>query len=179
MRRVLLIITVSFVNCVAGCGTSHTWLNPSAKDTPSREERREDALRRFEQHRDEAQFAGAMERWQSGDPNTCQAQLTSIVARNPKHLLARRALADLAMERGNVAQAESELRAILEIAPDDAPTQHSLGLLLESLNRTQEARVHLMRAAELVPDNTLYQLCVQNDDNSTPAAQVATSTENR
>lgn len=135
---------------------------PTGEDvTPLRAERREAALQRFDTHRDNAQYQAAIDRWKEGDPFTCEAQLRSLVNRNPKHLPSRRALADLALERGDAAAAEKELRELLAIAPNDAQTHHSLGLLLESQDRADEARQYLLRAAELAPDNELFQLCAQ------------------
>lgn len=157
-----------------GCATSpfrapSTELDPGAK----RAARHEEMLKQFEARRDAAQFLAAMDRWRDGDPFTCEAQLRSLVTRNPNHLEGRRALADLALERGDVAQAETELRSLLASAPDDAHTHHSLGLLLDMTGRSAEAKPHLARAAELSPDNTFFQLCAQ-EIASTPGTAVAT-----
>ena len=132
-----------------------------APNQPLRGQRRDEALQRFDRHRDNAQYQAAMERWRSNDPFTCEAQLRGIVRRNPEHLEARQALADLMLDRGDAAAAEQELRELLKVSPDNPQTHHSLGLLLQSLDRDPEAQPHLQRAAELAPDNTLYQLCVQ------------------
>ncbi|HTN77219.1 MAG TPA: tetratricopeptide repeat protein [Pirellulaceae bacterium] len=150
--------------CVCtGCATPAFLQKTGADVAPQRSDRREVAVRRFEAQRDTAQYHAAIERWSSGDPFTCEAQLRGLVARNPKSLEARRALADMALERGDSAGAEAELRELLELAPDDAQTHHSLGLLLESTDRAEESRKHLTQAAKLDPDNTLYQLCLQTD----------------
>ena len=145
----------------SGCATPKLW-KPSGDDAaPLRGKRREEALARFDVHRDNAQYQAAMDRWRANDPFTCEAQLRGIIARNPEHLEARQALADLTLDRGDVVAAEQELRDLLKIAPDNPQTHHSLGLLLQSLDREAEALPHLKRAAELSPDNTLYQLCIQ------------------
>jgi predicted Zn-dependent protease len=149
--------------CLAACGCAapKIW-KPSGPDVaPLRGQRRVEALQRFDAHRDSAQYQAAMDRWRSNDAFTCEAQLRGIVRRNPNHLEARQALADMMLDRGDTAAAEQELRELLKIAPDDPQTNHSLGLLLQSLDREQEAQPHLIRAAELAPDNTLYQLCAQ------------------
>jgi predicted Zn-dependent protease len=147
--------------CASGCAASKFW-KPSGSDiAPLRGQRREEALSRFDAHRDNAQYQAAMDRWRANDPFTCEAQLRGIVRRNPQHLEARQALADLMLDRGDAAAAERELRELLTVAPDNPQTHHSLGLLLQSLDRDEEAAPFLLRAAELAPDNTLYQLCVQ------------------
>jgi predicted Zn-dependent protease len=149
--------------CLSACGCAAPKLwKPGGPDVaPLRGQRRDEALLRFDAHRDAAQYQAAMDRWRANDAFTCEAQLRGIVRRNPKHLEARQALADMMLDRGDTAAAEQELRELLKIAPDDPQTNHSLGLLLQSLDRNDEAQPHLVRAAELAPDNTLYQLCAQ------------------
>jgi predicted Zn-dependent protease len=144
-----------------GCAAPKLWKPGGADVAPLRGQRRDEALQRFDAHRDSAQYQAAMDRWRANDAITCEAQLRGIVRRNPKHLEARQALADMMLDRGDTAAAEEELRELLKIAPDDPQTHHSLGLLLQSLDRNEEGQPHLVRAAELAPDNTLYQLCAQ------------------
>jgi Flp pilus assembly protein TadD len=157
-----------------GCSLPKPWQKATGSDVAQlRGARRDQALRQFEMHRDTAQYQAAMDRWKAGDTFTCEAELRSLVGRNPQHLEARRALADLALERGDAAKAEAELRELLKIAPDDAQTHHSLGLLLQSLQREPEAQEHLAKAAALAPDNMLYQLCAQTASSPAPAPVVA------
>ena len=81
--------------------------------------RREQAVRQFETQRETAEYHAAMERWTSGDPNTCEAQLRGLVARNPKHADARRILRE--NERlleglvGGIAEEDSAQRAAQEL----------------------------------------------------------------
>lgn len=158
----------------SGCSLPKPWQKSTGADVaPLRGTRREQALKQFEVHRDSAQYLAAMDRWKAGDTYTCEAELRSLVGRNPQHLEARQALADLALERGDAAKAEAELRELLKVAPNDAQTHHSLGLLLQSLQREPEAQEHLTKAATLAPDNMLYQLCAQPASSATPAPVVA------
>lgn len=160
-KRTLLVAAAMLCLGASGCATPKLW-KPSGNDAaPLRGQRRDEALARFDTHRDNAQYQAAMERWRANDRFTCEAQLRGIVARNPKHIEARQALADLMLDGGDTAAAEQELRDILKVAPEGPQTHHSLGLLLQSLDREAEALPYLQRAAELAPDNTLYQLCVQ------------------
>jgi Flp pilus assembly protein TadD len=147
---------------MAGCAMPKFQKAPQQIDpAEKRAAHRDEMLRHFEERRDSAQFLAAMDRWREGDPFTCEAQLRSLITRSPNHLEGRRALADLALERGDVAHAEAELRSLLGIAPEDAHTLHSLGLLLDMTGRREEARAHLSRAAELSPENTFFQLCAE------------------
>lgn len=172
MKYLFLLIATCLL-LASGCATPG-FLKKSGEDVgPVRGDRREQAMRQFEVHRDSAQYQAAMDRWKAGDPFTCEAQLQSLVERNPKHMQAHQALADLAMERGDTETAEQKLRELLKLAPEDAQTHHSLGMLLELKNQHEEGRQHLKRATELAPENTLYQLCVQPDASSLPVNATA------
>lgn len=160
-----LLWLVSLVGCAS--------LGRKDGTAPVRGDRREQAMKQFEVHRDTAQYKAALERWEAGDRLTCEAQLKGLVARNPQHLESRQALADLAMERGDMAAAEEQLRELLKLAPGNPQTHHSLGLLLESQQKTADAQQHLRRAAELDPGNTMYQLCLPSDSATSPVARVA------
>lgn len=156
---------------VAAVGCAGTGLKRQSGDVaPVREDRREEAMRKFETHRDNAQYQAALECWRMGDRLTCEAQLKSLLSRNPKYRDARQALADLAIEQGDAAGAESQLRELLKQSPNEPQTHHSLGLLLESQNRHEESLTHLRRAAELDPDSMLYQLCLPSTVSPGPSA---------
>ncbi len=172
------ILSCHWLLCLAvvasGCALPKPWQKSTGADVaPLRGTRRDQAMKQFEQHRDSAQYLAAMDRWKAGDTFTCEAELRALVGRNPKHLEARQALADLALERGDTTKAETELRELLKIAPEDAQTHHSLGLLLHSQQRDTEAQEHLAKAATLAPDNMLYQLCAQPEHSAAPAPVVA------
>lgn len=171
-----LCVLSSSVLLSLGCATPKFLAKPEPDIGAKRAARHEEMLLHFEERRDTAQYLAAMDRWRDGDPFMCEAQLRSLVSRNPKHLEARRALADLSLERGDVPTAERELRAILETFPEDAHTHHSLGLLLDMTGRTGEGRTHLARAAELSPDNSLFQLCVQENVSPSSANSTAIAT---
>jgi predicted Zn-dependent protease len=162
------------ISLFCGCSAPRFLKRPTGPDvSPARAERRAQATKQFEAHYDTALYEAAMDRWQSGDAAGCEAQLRGLLGRNPQHLAGRRALADLAMERGDTVAAEKELRDLLALASEDAQTHHSLGMLLESLGRFDEAQVELRRASELSPENGLYQLCLQNYP-AAPSAPVVT-----
>jgi len=167
--KTFTLVVISLLTSLTGCAG----VGNKGAAGPLRGERREQAMKQFEIHRDNAQYRAAIERWEAGDRFTCEAQLKGLVARNPKHMESRQALADLAMEHGDSVGAEEQLRELLKLAPDNPQTHHSLGLLLESQNKLDEARQHLKRAAELDPNSTLYQLCLQGEVVPPPAPAIA------
>ncbi|MEQ8789401.1 MAG: tetratricopeptide repeat protein [Pirellulaceae bacterium] len=143
----------------SGCASTQTKRkvdNPPVPLTP--EERREAAIKDFEQRRSTLQYDAALSRWNLGDIKGCESMLVSLLERNPHDRQSRRLLADVCLERTDLAAAESHLRILLEQDADDAQSHHSLGLLLEEAGRREESLRHLDRAAELAPDNELYAL---------------------
>ncbi len=143
---------------VAGCAN---WPAPrSAKPSvsQSREERRAEAVQAFEEQRDRAQLAAAVDRWSQGDIAGCESRLRSILARRPDDIEAHARLAELAWSCDNYAEAEAEYLAALRIDPQRADLEHALGMLLQTSGRHAEAAPHLARAAELEPQNELFRL---------------------
>ena len=67
--------------------------------------------------------------------------------------------------------AEQHLRLLIDRMSDDAQAHHSLGMLLETTGRADEAVHHLQRAAELEPGNALYAMShdtAQTDSHAPP-----------
>ncbi len=59
-------------------------------------------------------------------------------------------------------EAESEFRAILDIAPTDDYAHYALGRCLENLGRKDEARGHYKLASSLRPDSERYRLRIRD-----------------
>jgi Flp pilus assembly protein TadD len=150
-------VLLSLVVIIAGCaGWESRLIAPAV--TPKREERKSEAVRTFETHRDAAQVSAAIDRWRNGDVTGCEAMLESVVARVPDYADARLQLGQVLWSRGNAAAAEPHLRAVLESQPDRAEAHHALGLLLDGTGRADEARQHHARAADIEPANEVYRL---------------------
>lgn len=97
-------------------------------------------MQRIDNVRDEAQCAQALALWQDGRPAEGRHLLDEVLSRNPQQPLARRLLADLAVERGDFAQAEKLLLDLLNEQPNDQSARASLAWLYESQGREHEAR---------------------------------------
>jgi predicted Zn-dependent protease len=97
------------------------------------------AMQRIDNARDEAQCAQAITLWQEGRTVEGRNLLDQVLARNPGQPLARRLTADLALERGDVQQAEKTLIELLREYPDDQAVRASLAWLYESQGRDAEA----------------------------------------
>jgi Flp pilus assembly protein TadD len=83
--------------------------------------------------------------------------LTAIVNRRPDYAEARVLLAEVLWSHGDES-AEQHLRAVLETNAGRADAHHALGLVLDGTGRSEEARQHLSKAAELEPENEVYRV---------------------
>jgi predicted Zn-dependent protease len=98
------------------------------------------AIQRIDDVRDQAQCAQAMSLWQQDKPEEGRKLLEQVLARNPEQPLARRLLADLALERGDMEEAERLLLDLVRQHPDDQAARASLAWLYESQGREPEAQ---------------------------------------
>jgi Tfp pilus assembly protein PilF len=147
-------IALLFAASIAGCAS---WRQKFAEPgiSQNREERAAEVIREFEDRRDTAQLAAALERFEQGDIDRAETMLTSVVNRRPDLSEARLRLAEILGSRNDPA-AETHLRAVLENDSKSAEAHHALGLLLEATDRIAEARQHFLRATEIEPDNEIY-----------------------
>lgn len=142
-----------------GCAGWRSAANATTSTSP--QERQAAVVKDFEERRDAAQLAAALDRWQHGDASAARAMLTDLVERRPDHFEARLRLGELLWSEGDGPSAEHQLRAVLALKPDAAEVHHALGLVLWGTGRQAEGQHHLKRAAELAPDNLAYRLACQ------------------
>jgi predicted Zn-dependent protease len=77
-----------------------------------------------------------------GKPDEARALLSDLTARFPDYSEGLLERARFALKEDRAADAEAPLRRALAIAPNDHDVRYNLGLCLERLNRTDEAREH-------------------------------------
>jgi Tfp pilus assembly protein PilF len=123
--------------------------------TPPRQKRSSEAIHEFEDRRDAAQLAAALDRSRQGDTARAEAMLAALVNRRPDYIDARLRLAEILWSREDDS-AEQHLRAIIQSNPVHAEAHHTLGLLLSATARTSEAHQHLLKAVELEPQNEVF-----------------------
>ena len=150
--RWLLVAMAAII--LAGCAGVELPQPPIADVAPQRDERRDEAVRQFEQQRDDAQYQTALHRWEQGDAAGCETELARLLQRNPEHQRGQLLMADVLMSQGRVANAEAGLRTAVENDPN-WESLLALGLLLETSGRRPEAISHLRRAATLAPNNVV------------------------
>jgi predicted Zn-dependent protease len=143
--------------CLSGCAAWKEKLAPQPSVSEQRNERRSSSLHAFEHHRDQAQLAAALDRFQQGDLNGCHLRLEALVDRRPDLHEARLRLAEVCWALNDAVTAEQHFRAVLAAQPHLPEAQHGLGMLLVAHGRFDEAQPYLARAAELDPDNDAYQ----------------------
>ncbi len=152
--RTLAICTFLSVS-ILGCASPHK-TEPQAAVEPDL--RRAHMLEDFEENRTAAIYKSAITRWQRGDSVGCKDVLVRLLDHSPDHTEARRTLADLYVELGDMEAAERQMRILLDRDPDDAQAHHSLGLLMESVGKKPLAAEQFARAVELEPTNELFAL---------------------
>lgn len=160
MYRTFLLAAILAAGCL-GCATVPAIKPPIDDVALQREARGKQAIAQFEQKRDAAQLEAATERYQQGDLPGCRQLLAPLLERNPKLLAARLLSAHLYRDQEEPAAAERELRQALEEFPTAAAVHYELALLLDDRGRAADALTHFRRAAELEPENELYQLSLQ------------------
>jgi tetratricopeptide (TPR) repeat protein len=157
------------VPCAARCGA---WLAPlltlalgcatlKLPDPPQLtntqlQQRKQEAVRQFEQQRDQAEFQSAQASWDRGDAKTCEDSLRRLLTRNPKHRDGRLLLVEVELADKRTAEACKEIQHALEDHPQDAQVQYAMGLTLDACQRRGEALAYYERAAKAEPDNELY-----------------------
>jgi predicted Zn-dependent protease len=98
------------------------------------------AIDRIDEIRDQAQCTQATTLWQQGKPEEARKLLEQVVARNPTQAVARRLMADLALERDDIDEAERLLLELVGEHPDDEAARASLAWLYESQGRESDAQ---------------------------------------
>jgi Tfp pilus assembly protein PilF len=155
------------VSCLLGGCASWRQFADRSSPTEEREARAAEAIRQFESHRDTAQYQAALDRCRQSDFHKAETLLSGLVARRPDYWEARLRLAEILSSRGD-STAESHYAAVLAANPDHAEAHHGLGVFLDSMNRAAEAEQHLQTAAELDPENAVYQTTLDSRAVSSP-----------
>ncbi len=124
----------------------------------AKQQRAEQAVREFEQHRDFAEYQTALHHWESGDEKGCREQIGKLLQRNPDHCPARLLLAEVYLAQQCEAEALEQVQHVLATEPQNAEAHHLMALVLDAQGRFAEALEHYRRAAELEPTRDLYRL---------------------
>jgi tetratricopeptide (TPR) repeat protein len=143
---------------------------------PTLDERHSETVRNFESRRDNAQLQGALARFRSGNTAEAQDLIGVIVKRNPEHLAARIAMAELLLMQDNPEEALQHLEFVAKRAPNDVSTKHLLGVAHEALGQMDVALACYQQAAKLEPQNEIYQTsyqCALEAAGGRPAANLA------
>ena len=90
--------------------------------------------------------------------------LEKAKAREPDKASIREALGIAYFRIHRYAEAESEFRKVLELAPVDDYAHYALGRCLEKQGHDQEANGHYKLASSLRPDRTAYSSRIRNLD---------------
>lgn len=110
-----------------------------------------------------AAFTRETERLLASDPAAAEARARRFLSDCPGNLGALLLLGSALRRRGNFADAQAALKAVLERQPDIVVAHFELGLALSGAGQTHEAIQALTRAVDLKPDfaNAWYALAEQ------------------
>ena len=141
-----------------GCQTIRPPDPPIEDISQIQQERSEEVVREFGQRRDFAEYQAALSCWHQHDTPGCMERLQSLLDRNPRHRDARLLMAELHLMDQQYEEAQAQVRQVLDVHPDDAEAQHTMGYLLDSSGQSTAALAHYQEAAELAPDNEMYRV---------------------
>ena len=139
----MLLLMTAVAAMLAGCRSTEPRSWHSEDLEPQREQRKAEAIARFEVQRDEAQFAAAVSRFKIGDITGARKSLEEIQARNPKHAESRELLQDIEALRQ---RSEDDVKtadwdgAGAAAGPQVAPVSAALPMAPLAANPSKEAR---------------------------------------
>lgn len=113
-------------------------------------------VQNFNASRPEAHLNLGLLYMRRGDAQQAETEYRAAIGLDRYFIPAYVNLADLYRVQGRDADGKRLLHDALALAPDNAPVQHALGLLLVRAQQTEEALVWLRRAAAGAPDNARY-----------------------
>jgi tetratricopeptide (TPR) repeat protein len=155
-RFVVAYSLAALISAASGCAGFKLPDLSAQQDGVSREERKKEAVRRFDESRELAEFEAAAAAGERGDARTCEETLQRLLGRNPKHRDARLLMADVCLAGDRREEAFTHLQAALQAHPDDAQVLYAMAVLLDAANRRDEALAYYQRAAQQEPDNELF-----------------------
>ena len=162
MMRLLSVAMMLSLAGLAGCAGSQAHVRSEPAAPVSDLENAEPELAQvYEERRTEAQIQAALDRWQQGDIAGCEVRLRDVIERNPKTIVPRLRLAELALACGHVDDAAEHYRSALALDANRAETHHGLALVLVAQGHAAEARAHFEQAFRLEPGNEVYRLSAE------------------
>ncbi len=147
--RFALGLSVLMLVLAAGCAGLRVPDSMTKGDiTPKRKQRQSEMSRHFQEQRDAAEFESAQAQWlQQRDPKGCRETLERLLARNPKHRNAHLLLAELCLSQNDPVAANRHAKSALDLYPNDAEVQYTMGLTLDAQGKTSDALSYYERAA--------------------------------
>jgi predicted Zn-dependent protease len=141
---------------LAGCATWRMPESISGVSPSAYQQRKQQAVAQFDEHRAKAEFESALAAWDRNDLKTCDATLARLLGRKPDYRDARLLAADVCLARHDESGAAQHIGHVLDRYPDDPQVQYAMALLLDGTRRHDEAMPYYRRASELEPENELY-----------------------
>ncbi|MFH1920456.1 MAG: tetratricopeptide repeat protein, partial [Planctomycetota bacterium] len=126
-----------------------------------RQARTQEAVGRFAEQRSRAELEAAWGLFEQGDFDSSTETLMRFLDRSPDDVEARLLLAESLLAADRASEGISYLEPAMASRPNDARLHHMMGLLMDSMGRSEEARTHYERANALEPGNEVYAVSFQ------------------
>lgn len=152
----VLILLAALTGCSTVRPTCNTDSNAEQAASQKPKQRQSEAVREFEQKRNDAEFQAALSRWQEPDAKGCREQLQRLLARDPNHRDARLLMAEVFLSANRYEEALKEVQQVLQAHPDDPAVQFTMGMILDAMGQHAASLAYYQRAAKAEPNNEVY-----------------------
>jgi tetratricopeptide (TPR) repeat protein len=144
MRRIAWLVLLALLQI--GCKAAAPQAVQLDDISPTRLDRRKDAIEEFESNRNDLEFHAALDLWEQGEAAACQERLAAILARQPGHTPAALLLAETKLAARQPSEAAELLKGIVKVTPQDEHCRRDAAVLALRYNESQLA-VDLLQTA--------------------------------
>jgi predicted Zn-dependent protease len=144
MRRFAWLVLLGMIQL--GCKAAAPQAVQLDDISPTRLDRRKEAIDQFESNRNDVEFQAALDLWERGEVPACQERLSAILARQPGHEPSKLLLAETKLAARQSSEAAELLKGVVNATPDDEQGRVSAAVLALRYNEPQLA-VDLLQAA--------------------------------
>lgn len=141
-----------------GCSSLPGWTEPILHPGRDLEERKAEMSTNIADRRAETQLKAAQAQFADGQLAKCRPLVEETLAIRPDSIPALQLAAEVALAQDRGADAIGYYRRLVELQPSDPQMHHLLAVALEIEGQVIEANQHFERAAQLAPDNQVYQM---------------------
>ncbi|MBI1903540.1 MAG: tetratricopeptide repeat protein [Planctomycetia bacterium] len=118
-------------------------------------------IKKFDERAAEEDLRVARQCWQRGDAEGCRTALRRLLQRKPDHRDGVLLLAEVQLLDEQPGEAIEPLARLCQKHPTDPEIRHVMALVLDAAGQPQKALVFYRQAAELAPDEVVFQASLE------------------